>query len=256
MRRAWAAGDSLLRHGAALRLRTQRAAHRRRARRRASRRVRPVDEGRTTARAETRRRAAARERLRGRAAPRSGLRLHGRGDAGLAGRKPRASRDRPRGHRPASTISAPSRTAPTTRGGTPRPWTAPTASCTTSGPRGSIRAIGVGANEWEILERCARDGDFDCFLLAGRYSLLEQTALEQLPADVRAPRDQRHRGRAVQLGNPRHRRATGRDVQLRAGAAAACSSGSAPWSAWWPPTASRSPPPRSSFPSTTPPSLR
>ena len=43
---------------------------------------------------------------------------------------------------------------------------------------GTIRAIGVGANEWEILERCARDGDFDCFLLAGRYSLLEQTALD------------------------------------------------------------------------------
>jgi D-threo-aldose 1-dehydrogenase len=43
---------------------------------------------------------------------------------------------------------------------------------------GAIRAIGVGANEWEVLERCARDGDFDCFLLAGRYSLLEQTALD------------------------------------------------------------------------------
>jgi D-threo-aldose 1-dehydrogenase len=51
---------------------------------------------------------------------------------------------------------------------------------------GVIRAIGVGANEWEILERCARDGDFDCFLLAGRYSLLEQTALETfLPMCVR-----------------------------------------------------------------------
>jgi D-threo-aldose 1-dehydrogenase len=43
---------------------------------------------------------------------------------------------------------------------------------------GAIRAIGVGANEWAVLERCARDGDFDCFLLAGRYSLLEQTALD------------------------------------------------------------------------------
>jgi D-threo-aldose 1-dehydrogenase len=43
---------------------------------------------------------------------------------------------------------------------------------------GAIRAVGVGANEWPILERCARDGDFDCFLLAGRYSLLEQTALD------------------------------------------------------------------------------
>jgi D-threo-aldose 1-dehydrogenase len=52
--------------------------------------------------------------------------------------------------------------------------------------QGAIRAIGVGANEWEILERCARDGDFDCFLLAGRYSLLEQTALETfLPMCVR-----------------------------------------------------------------------
>jgi D-threo-aldose 1-dehydrogenase len=51
---------------------------------------------------------------------------------------------------------------------------------------GTIRAIGVGANEWAILERCARDGDFDCFLLAGRYSLLEQTALESfLPMCVR-----------------------------------------------------------------------
>jgi D-threo-aldose 1-dehydrogenase len=43
---------------------------------------------------------------------------------------------------------------------------------------GTIRAVGVGANEWPILERCARDGNFDCFLLAGRYSLLEQTALD------------------------------------------------------------------------------
>jgi D-threo-aldose 1-dehydrogenase len=52
--------------------------------------------------------------------------------------------------------------------------------------QGVIRAIGVGANEWQILERCARDGDFDCFLLAGRYSLLEQTALDSfLPMCVR-----------------------------------------------------------------------
>jgi D-threo-aldose 1-dehydrogenase len=51
---------------------------------------------------------------------------------------------------------------------------------------GTIRAIGVGANEWPILERCARDADFDCFLLAGRYSLLEQTALDSfLPLCVR-----------------------------------------------------------------------
>jgi D-threo-aldose 1-dehydrogenase len=61
---------------------------------------------------------------------------------------------------------------------------------------GVIRAIGVGANEWQILERCVRDGDFDCFLLAGRYSLLEQTALDSfLPLCTR-------RGISVIVGGP------------------------------------------------------
>ena len=41
-----------------------------------------------------------------------------------------------------------------------------------------------------------RDGDFDCFLLAGRYSLLEQTALDTfLPECVR-------RGIGVIVGGP------------------------------------------------------
>ena len=43
---------------------------------------------------------------------------------------------------------------------------------------GAIKAIGAGINEWEIAERLARAGDFDIFLLAGRYTLLEQEALE------------------------------------------------------------------------------
>lgn len=43
---------------------------------------------------------------------------------------------------------------------------------------GAIGAIGAGVNEWEICERLAGLGDFDCFLLAGRYTLLEQDALE------------------------------------------------------------------------------
>jgi len=43
--------------------------------------------------------------------------------------------------------------------------------------RGIIRAIGVGMNEWEMEERFAKEGEFDCFLLAGRYTLLDQTAL-------------------------------------------------------------------------------
>ncbi|WP_371186041.1 aldo/keto reductase [Thalassotalea maritima] len=37
-----------------------------------------------------------------------------------------------------------------------------------------IKAIGLGVNEIEICERVMDVGQFDCFLLAGRYSLLEQ----------------------------------------------------------------------------------
>ena len=43
---------------------------------------------------------------------------------------------------------------------------------------GTIAAIGCGGNEWQAAERLARAGDFDCFLLAGRYTLLEQTSLD------------------------------------------------------------------------------
>ncbi len=42
---------------------------------------------------------------------------------------------------------------------------------------GTIKAFGVGVNDWSILERFARDGDFDCFMLAGRYTLLDHTAI-------------------------------------------------------------------------------
>jgi len=42
----------------------------------------------------------------------------------------------------------------------------------------AIGAIGVGVNEWQACERFAQEGDFDCFLLAGRYTLLEQAALD------------------------------------------------------------------------------
>jgi D-threo-aldose 1-dehydrogenase len=43
-----------------------------------------------------------------------------------------------------------------------------------------IRAIGAGMNQWEMLARFARHADFDCFLLAGRYTLLDQSALAEL----------------------------------------------------------------------------
>jgi D-threo-aldose 1-dehydrogenase len=41
-----------------------------------------------------------------------------------------------------------------------------------------VKAIGAGVNEWEAPEILARQGDFDIFLLAGRYTLLEQEALQ------------------------------------------------------------------------------
>jgi D-threo-aldose 1-dehydrogenase len=45
---------------------------------------------------------------------------------------------------------------------------------------GVISAVSAGMNQWEMLARFAREGDFDCFLLAGRYSLLDQSALDEL----------------------------------------------------------------------------
>jgi D-threo-aldose 1-dehydrogenase len=45
---------------------------------------------------------------------------------------------------------------------------------------GVVSAIGVGINEVDTLERFARDADFDCFMLAGRYTLIDTTALPTL----------------------------------------------------------------------------
>jgi D-threo-aldose 1-dehydrogenase len=42
---------------------------------------------------------------------------------------------------------------------------------------GTISAIGLGVNEWEVLMDAFELGDWDVFLLAGRYTLLEQTSL-------------------------------------------------------------------------------
>jgi D-threo-aldose 1-dehydrogenase len=44
--------------------------------------------------------------------------------------------------------------------------------------QGVVKAIGGGINEWEVCQTLAERGDFDLFLLAGRYTLLEQEALE------------------------------------------------------------------------------
>lgn len=45
--------------------------------------------------------------------------------------------------------------------------------------QGVIRAVGSGMNEWQMLADWARNADVDCFLLAGRYSLLEQEPLRE-----------------------------------------------------------------------------
>jgi D-threo-aldose 1-dehydrogenase len=39
-------------------------------------------------------------------------------------------------------------------------------------------AFGGGVNEWQSCQTLTEQGDFDLFLLAGRYTLLEQEALE------------------------------------------------------------------------------
>jgi D-threo-aldose 1-dehydrogenase len=46
--------------------------------------------------------------------------------------------------------------------------------------QGVIKAIGVGINQWQMLCDFAEAGDFDYFLLAGRYTLLDQESMERL----------------------------------------------------------------------------
>ncbi len=45
---------------------------------------------------------------------------------------------------------------------------------------GTIQAVGAGMNQAEMLVRFAREANFDCFLLAGRYTLLDQVGLKEL----------------------------------------------------------------------------
>lgn len=61
---------------------------------------------------------------------------------------------------------------------------------------GQIRALGMGVNEVSVCEMALRHGDFDCFLLAGRYTLLEQGGQEELFPTCRK------RGVSIILGGP------------------------------------------------------
>jgi D-threo-aldose 1-dehydrogenase len=51
---------------------------------------------------------------------------------------------------------------------------------------GAVKAIGLGVNETQVCLDALEIGDWDVFLLAGRYTLLEQTALDALFPACRA----------------------------------------------------------------------
>ncbi|MCC7271913.1 MAG: aldo/keto reductase [Alphaproteobacteria bacterium] len=61
---------------------------------------------------------------------------------------------------------------------------------------GDIAAVGAGLNSWQVCQRLADLADFDLFLLAGRYTLLEQGALASFLPLCAA------RGIAVVVGGP------------------------------------------------------
>lgn len=61
---------------------------------------------------------------------------------------------------------------------------------------GVVKAIGLGVNEWQVLMDAFALGDWDVFLLAGRYTLLEQTSLDPFMTTCI------ERGASVVIGGP------------------------------------------------------
>jgi D-threo-aldose 1-dehydrogenase len=61
---------------------------------------------------------------------------------------------------------------------------------------GVVRAIGIGVNEREVLLEALEWGNWDAFLLAGRYTLLEQVPLEDLLPKCQAA------GTSIVVGGP------------------------------------------------------
>ena len=61
---------------------------------------------------------------------------------------------------------------------------------------GVVAAIGIGVNEWQVSETVARNSDVDLFLLAGRYTLLEQESLDSFLPLCRS------KGMGVIIGGP------------------------------------------------------
>ena len=82
---------------------------------------------------------------------------------------------------------------------------------------GVIGAIGVGINEFDTSLRFIKAGDFDCMLLAGRYTLLEQGGLEEFLPECVKRNVSGHSGRPVQFRHPDRRREARRHARLRGG---------------------------------------
>lgn len=61
---------------------------------------------------------------------------------------------------------------------------------------GQVKAIGLGVNEWQVCRAALDHGQWDAFLLAGRYTLLEQEPAETLFPHCRAA------GTSIVVGGP------------------------------------------------------
>ena len=68
--------------------------------------------------------------------------------------------------------------------------------------QGRVKAIGAGMNQWEMELQFAREGQCDCFLLAGRYTLLDQDGLTRVPTILCGAAHQRSRWWPLQQRPP------------------------------------------------------
>ena len=77
---------------------------------------------------------------------------------------------------------------------------------------GVIRAVSAGMNQWEMLARFAREGDFDCFPPRRTLQLARPRCTRRTPAAVRGKKHRYHGRRHVQQRHLGQRRAPGRDL--------------------------------------------
>ena len=123
------------------------------------------------------------------------VRLQPRRRAALARGVPRAARARP--HRHGATCTTPRTTS------TWRSARRSRRSCELR-DEGVIRAIGAGSTTSAPLLRFVREADLDCVLVAGRYTLLDQGAVDELLPLCRARRrrDPRRRSSSTAASSP------------------------------------------------------